>query len=215
MRFLSAWQVPGLSVLNPYHDKLERSSLGSAFWNVHCPPAVVLLRSRVPWNFGGHTDRQTDRQTDKHTDRQTDRQTDTQTDRQTDRHTDTRTDRHTDRQADRQTDRQTDRDTETQTHTHTHTRAYIRLLRGHVKMGYRRLEFLLSGQPGSCGDRVGRMTGASMFESIKHFALQDSADRGLPAKVCILETSLEASCASTRLNTKALSSFLGEQPSRI
>ena len=34
-------QVRGLSVPSPFHDKLERSSLGSAFQNAHCPPATL------------------------------------------------------------------------------------------------------------------------------------------------------------------------------
>ena len=34
-------QVLGLSLPNPYHDKLERSSLGSAFQNVRSPPAFL------------------------------------------------------------------------------------------------------------------------------------------------------------------------------
>ena len=40
-------QVRGLSVPNPYHDKLERSSLGSAIQNVHCPPALRITLSTL------------------------------------------------------------------------------------------------------------------------------------------------------------------------
>ena len=31
-----------MSVPNPYHDKLERALLGSAFQNVHCPPSFLV-----------------------------------------------------------------------------------------------------------------------------------------------------------------------------
>ena len=41
-------QVRGLGVPNPYHDKLERSSLGSAFQNVHCPPADMTAETVNP-----------------------------------------------------------------------------------------------------------------------------------------------------------------------
>ena len=44
---LCAVQVRGLSVPNPYHDKLERSSLGSAFQNVHCPLHLVYINGII------------------------------------------------------------------------------------------------------------------------------------------------------------------------
>ena len=49
-------QVRGLSVLNPYHGKLERSSVDSAFQNVHWPPAVLSLKqASVVCTYSSHT----------------------------------------------------------------------------------------------------------------------------------------------------------------
>ena len=55
-------QVRGLSVPNPFHDKLERSSLGSAFQNVHCPPACTLQLIFPLGNRGPHTHTHTPQQ---------------------------------------------------------------------------------------------------------------------------------------------------------
>ena len=115
-------QVRRLSVPNPYHYKLERSSFGSAFQNVHCPPATDV-RNLHPSKeeLRTHTHKHTDTPTHPHPHTHTTAHPHTRTPAHPHTRTPAHPHTHTPTQPHSHTATQPHSHTATQPHTHTPT----------------------------------------------------------------------------------------------